>query len=59
VVLFSPRRQGWKRNFQWDGPLLVGRTACGRATVAVLNINAPQRLDLRELLIGTGLFPPE
>jgi len=59
VALFNPRQQGWKRNFQWNGSLLVGRTACGRATVAVLNINAPQRLDLRDLLIGGGLFPPE
>ncbi len=56
--LFNPRRQRWKRHFEWDGSLLVGRTACGRATIAVLNINAPHRIDLRDLLILVGLFPP-
>jgi hypothetical protein len=34
-------------------------TACGRATIDVLNINAPYRIDLRELLIIAGRFPPE
>src|SRR5437899_1000802 len=36
VLLFNPRRQKWKRHFSWDGALLRGRTAVGRATVAVL-----------------------
>jgi HNH endonuclease len=58
VVLFNPRRQRWARHFAWDGPRLVGLTACGRATIAVMNINATHRLDLRELLIEAGLFPP-
>jgi hypothetical protein len=35
VLLFNPRRQKWKRHFSWDGPRLVGRTAVGRATIAV------------------------
>ncbi len=59
VVLFNPRRQRWKRCFRWDGPRLEGRTAGGRATIAVLNINVPHRVDLRNLLIRAGLFPPE
>jgi HNH endonuclease len=59
AALFHPRRQRWKRHFRWDGPRLVGRTAGGRATIAVLNINAPHRVDLRDFLIRAGLFPPE
>ena len=59
VVLFNPRRQRWKRHFEWDGPRLVGRTPCGRATIAVLNINVPHRIGLRELLISAGLLPPD
>lgn len=58
VRLFNPRRQHWDRHFTWDGALLVGLTPCGRATVDVLNINAPHRVDLRELLIAGGVFPP-
>jgi hypothetical protein len=58
-ALFNPRRQRWVRQFTWDGARLVGLTACGRATIDVLNINAPYRIDLRELLIIAGRFPPE
>ena len=58
VVLFNPRRQRWDRHFEWDGASLVGRTPCGRATIAVMNINMAHRVEMRELLIEAGLFPP-
>ena len=57
--LFNPRRQKWARHFRWEGVLLVGRTPVGRTTVAVLNMNAPVRVALREELIEQGVFPPE
>jgi 5-methylcytosine-specific restriction endonuclease McrA len=47
VRLFHPRRQRWDRHFRLDGPRIVGRTACGRATVAVLDLNHPDRVGLR------------
>jgi hypothetical protein len=56
--LFNPRRQQWRRHFRWDGPVLVGRTAAGRATIAVLRINLPHRIAQREALIEEGVFPP-
>ena len=56
--LFNPRRHKWSRHFRWDGPQLVGRTAIGRVTVAVLRINDPFRVELRAGLIEEGLFPP-
>jgi hypothetical protein len=56
VRLFHPRRQRWRRHFQFIGPVLAGRTACGRATVAVLAMNLPDRVQLREQLISAGLF---
>jgi hypothetical protein len=55
--LFHPRRQVWQEHFRWSGPVLVGMTATGRATVAVLNINDPVRITLRQLLIDEGVFP--
>jgi hypothetical protein len=58
VVLFNPRRQRWQRHFVWDAPRLVGLTPCGRATIAVLNINTTHRINLRELLAEAGRFPP-
>jgi hypothetical protein len=57
--LFHPRRHKWSRHFRWDGPLLVGRTDVGRATIAVLGINRAHRVRHRAQLIAEGAFPPE
>jgi hypothetical protein len=57
--LFHPRRQRWQRHFRWDGPRIVGRTPVGRVTVDVLNLNDPQVVFLRALLIEEGLLVPE
>jgi hypothetical protein len=59
VVLFNPRRQRWHRHFTWQAAWLVGLTPCGRATIDVLEMNAAHRVELRELLIEAGTFPPE
>jgi hypothetical protein len=56
--LFNPRRHKWTKHFRWAGPILVGRTPAGRATVAVLEINLEYRVDLRQGLIDAGVFPP-
>lgn len=56
--LFHPRRQKWARHFRWRGALLIGRTAVGRTTIAVLAINHPRRVRLRKELIEEGVFPP-
>lgn len=55
--LFNPRRHKWERHFRWQGAHLIGRTAIGRVTVAVLNVNDRYRVDLREGLIQEGHFP--
>jgi hypothetical protein len=58
VPLFNPRRHKWPRHFRWDGPLLVGITPGGRATVRVLKINLDHRVGFRRELIEEGVFPP-
>jgi hypothetical protein len=40
------------------GEIPADRTAVGRVTVAVLNMNDPFRVALREGLILQGRFPP-
>jgi hypothetical protein len=55
VALFHPRRQNWRRHFKWVGPILKGKTKCGRATVRVLNINEDNRVRLRILLMAAGV----
>ena len=59
VPLFHPRRQPWSRHFEWDGPVLVGRTLCGKVTIQVLNINDARRVRMRQTLIDEDRFPPE
>ena len=54
VPLLSPRRQIWADRFFWNGPYLGGRTAVGRATVDVLCINLPDRVEQRRALAGAG-----
>jgi hypothetical protein len=56
--LFNPRRHKWERHFRWEGPYLVGRTAVGRTTVAVLDLNHPDAVEVRQALMAEGLFPP-
>jgi len=56
--LFNPRRMKWSRHFRWDGPILVGRTPVGRATIVVLSINDEDYVQTRAALISEGVFPP-
>jgi HNH endonuclease len=58
VPLFHPRRQKWLRHFRWLGSEIAGKTNTGKATVSVLDLNAPARIAVREALIAAGLFPP-
>ena len=45
--LFHPRRHRWAVHFTRDGPYLVGKTAIGRTTIRVLNMNSEDQLMLR------------
>ncbi len=54
--LFNPRGDRWQRHFNWKGALLVGKTPVGRTTIAVLAINHPDAVAVRESLIEEGLF---
>ncbi len=56
--LFNPRRHQWRRHFRWDGPYLVGRTAIGRVTIAVLAMNDPTVIEVRQALLDEGRFLP-
>ncbi len=61
-MIFHPRRHKWSHHFRSHGGELIGRTAIGRTTVEVLQINRPELVALRELLMEGGLshpgFPP-
>lgn len=58
--LFNPRTQLWDEQFAWsgDGTLIIGRTPCGRATVAALGLNHPDIVAARRLWVAVGWHPP-
>jgi len=47
IELFHPRRHVWAEHFVRDGPRIIGLTAIGRATVRLLRLNLPERIDER------------
>jgi hypothetical protein len=55
--LFNPRVDRWENHFEWDGAELVGKTAPGRVTVALLQINREETLAVRRELMAAALFP--
>lgn len=61
VGLFNPRQQTWHEHFRWhdDGTIIIGLTACGRATVEALCLNEPLRVAARSLWVQTGRHPPK
>jgi len=47
VPLFHPRNDAWPDHFFFRGVEVVGITPTGRATVELLKMNVPRRLELR------------
>lgn len=45
--LFHPRTDTWNTHFQSHAGRIVGRTPVGRTTVQVLQMNQPERVQLR------------
>lgn len=58
VRLFNPRTDVWQDHFEWQGPLLLGKTSIGRVTIALLQINRVDRVALRRYLMDAGVFFP-
>ncbi|MEI6390283.1 MAG: HNH endonuclease [Verrucomicrobiota bacterium] len=45
--LFHPRHHRWEDHFERDGIYMIGKTAIGRTTIRVLNMNSEDQLALR------------
>lgn len=61
IELYHPRQQVWSDHFSWndDFTAVIGKTSCGRATVAALRLNRTGVTNLRRLLRSVNLHPPE
>jgi hypothetical protein len=59
--LFNPRLQRWTPHFTWseDGTKVIGRTACGRATVGALRLNNAIAVMVRREWVAAGWHPPK
>ena len=60
VSLFNPRKQSWQDHFKWSENKIemIGKTACGRATIFALSLNRLGIVTLRRLLITVNVHPP-
>jgi len=54
--LFHPRSDTWREHFARKSALLRGKTAIGRTAVAVLDINDPDVIAIRQSLMDEGVF---
>ncbi len=56
--LYHPRRERWSAHFRLEAARLVPLTATARVTVRLLQMNHPDRVVERALLIASGLVRP-
>lgn len=58
--LFHPLQQHWQDHFAWDEgqTLVIGLTACGRATIASLVMNNETVVRARRRWVNGGWHPP-
>ena len=53
--LFNPRNDAGADNFSFKGATLVGLTATGRTTIAVLNMNSERQLAVRQAILDESV----
>jgi len=56
--LFNPRHEAWPHHFQYRGAVLESLTPTGRATIALLQMNRPLILAIRQEEALRGRHPP-
>jgi hypothetical protein len=52
--LFHPRRDRWDEHFKFGQGEINGLTDVGRTTAALLQMNSPDRVELRRQLMEAG-----
>lgn len=58
VPIFHPRRDQWTDHFRLADAEIIPLTPVGRVTVRLLQLNHPDRIVERELLISVNLIRP-
>ena len=57
IRLFNPRNDDWADHFQLVGVRIAWATAIGEATVRLLKLNSPKRIEERRILRHYGKYP--
>ena len=57
VPLFNPRADHWDEHFHISEGQIIDKTSKGKATIKLLNLNHPERLIFRKLLMESGSYP--
>ena len=57
VRLFHPRRDRWTRHFRRERGRILPLTSVGRVTEFLLELNRPDRVQVRQLLLRQGCYP--
>jgi hypothetical protein len=59
--LFNPRRQNWNDHFEFseNRTRIIGKTECGRATVAAMKLNFELAVKARRIWASAGWYPPQ
>lgn len=56
VRLFNPRQDKWSKHFYISNGEILFKTRIGEATVKILNLNLPDRVTLRQVLMQIGRY---
>ena len=56
VPLYHPRRDLWSDHFRISTDQLIPLTPTSRTTIRLLQLNSPDRVEERKLLIAAGIF---
>ncbi|HCN29665.1 MAG TPA: HNH endonuclease [Verrucomicrobiales bacterium] len=56
TALFHPRLDAWSEHFELRGGFIKGKTATGRVTANLLQLNAPEKVEERRWLIEAGVL---
>lgn len=54
VPLYHPRQNRWSEHFRLNGAEFVPRTPMSRVTIQLLQLNHPDRIEERKLLVMAG-----
>ncbi len=58
IRLFNPRIDNWSKHFEINHGEIFALTLIGEATVKLLDLNSPDRIILRQLLMKAKRYPP-